>query len=642
MERGKIITTGAEYGALKERRGKGRNLVLNIVLILFVFPMFILQGTSTKKNQKKSSPGHLFHQNLKIEPRLQNEILSSLDLEKTFKIWIYFTDKGITSQVSLASRLAEVRQGLKDRCIWRRRKVRTEENLVDAEDLPVYMSYAQKVRSTVKRVRTVSRWLNAMSVEANILEIQALAEQEFVRKIDLVVSFRRHKFLLPQRTGLEEVKKDNINIEYGLSFRQLDQINVLPLHQLGYSGRGVLVCMMDTGFRKSHEIFQHSNIVAEWDFVNNDGDVQQDLFDPDDYSDSHGTGTWSILGGYKPGELIGPAYGADFILAKTETTIFEQPIEEDYWVAGIEWAEALGAEVVSSSLGYTDWYTFEDMNGETAVTTIAADRAVSLGVVVVTAAGNERNKSWGHIIAPADGFGVISVGAVDYLGNISSFSSPGPTYDERTKPEVCALGVDNWLAANTQSGSDTYQKGSGTSFSTPLVAGVAAVLLEVHRDWTPSQVRSALLSTASRSLNPDNDYGWGIVNAGLAAILNIALPRLYSYTIDDDNIGESYGNGNGKAEAGETLEMNISLKNESPTPSSFLEGTLSSTHPEIRISPSKVRFPPILPFATQSSEKPFVIEIPHFLTGYRAILRLKIEGPNSLSSYETIIINISR
>ena len=154
--------------------------------------------------------------------------------------------------------------------------------------------------------------------------------------------------------------------------------------------------MLDAGFRTSHEVFREARLIAQWDFVNNDGDVSQDLGDPNDYSDAHGTATWSILGGYRPGQLVGPAYGAEFLLAKTESEKFERPVEEDYWVAGIEWAESLGAEVVSSSLGYTDWYTFADMDGRTAVTTRAANRAAGLGVVVVNAAGNERVNARGQ------------------------------------------------------------------------------------------------------------------------------------------------------------------------------------------------------------------------------------------------------
>lgn len=489
-----------------------------LIFFLSFFFIFVFQGSSTKKTQKLWESLNYCPQNPKISQRLQNKLIATLDKNDTLKIWIYFKDKGIFPQASLQKKLTEVTQRLKDHCFWRRSKVRSKKNIVDISDLPLYIPYKEKAKSLVKRVRTESRWLNALSAEASISQILSLEKLEFVRKIDLVLSFRRDE---PGSMTASEPIASNENItdiDYGPSFFQLDQINVIPIHRLGYSGKGVLVCLLDTGFRKTHEVFQQANVVAEWDLVNNDGDVQQDLIDPNDYSDSHGTGTWSILGGYKPGQLVGPAYRADFILAKTETTNFEQPIEEDYWVAGIEWAESLGAEVVSSSLGYTDWYTYEDMDGVTGVTTIAANRAVDLGVVVVNAVGNERNQPWGHIIAPSDGFDVIAVGAVDANGMIAPFSSPGPSYDGRIKPEVCALGVQNWHAANTPGDSD-YRRGSGTSFATPLVAGVAALLLEIYPEWTPAQVRSALLNTASRSLSPDNDYGWGIVNASFAAKL---------------------------------------------------------------------------------------------------------------------------
>lgn len=610
--------------------------------VLLIGIVLILQGPSPAGNPKAQGSRSPSPESSKITPQLQVMLSSFQGESHTLNIWVYFKDKGITSQELLRKNYADFRSSLNNRCLWRRRKVLPEENLVDFADLPVHLSYMDRLASMVIRLRTASRWLNAVSVEATSQQIFAIEKLAFVQKISPVLSFMRDD-PFPSQTALKTKETEvPFSPEYGPSFTQLDQIHVLPLHSLGYTGKGVLVCLLDSGFRKTHEIFRSAKLVAEWDFVNSDNDVQQNLTDPNDYSDSHGTATWSLLGGYKPGELIGPAYGADFLLAKTESDRFELPIEEDFWVAGIEWAESLGAEVVSSSLGYTDWYTFEDMDGKTAATTLAADRAWKLGVVVVNAAGNERGNLWGHIIAPADGFKVIAAGAVDIRGTISSFSSPGPTFDGRIKPEVCALGVDNWIAGNASDGSDIYRRGSGTSFATPLAAGAAALLLEVHRNWTPDQIRSALLRTSSQAQNPDNDYGWGIIHAFLAANVIMALPRLQYCSLDDDTMGESIGNGNGKVEAGETIELIPTLKNESGVPAVAVEGTLTSVHPAISVLRSKTTFPTLLPFMQQPSQYPFVIKIPPTFLGHHATFLLRIEGPNSLSVYETVRIDISR
>jgi serine protease AprX len=445
--------------------------------------------------------------------------LASLPSGETRPVWVYLSDKGFDpdSPGLMKEILQDRAQSMRERCLHRRAKARPGQERVDFEDIAVFPAYTERIRAMVPRVRTVSRWLNALSVEAGLKEVEALASLGFVRRLEPVASFRRSEEAPPQFEQPVSSVDGFFNRIYGPSRTQLEQLNVPSLHLMGYSGQGVVVCLLDVGFHKSHPVFKAARLLAEWDFVNGDGDVQQNLNDPQDYSDSHGTGTWSALGGFMPGQLIGPAFRADFILGKTETERFERPIEEDYWEAGIEWAESLGADVVSSSLGYTDWYTFKDLDGKTAVTTLAADRAAELGVVVVNAAGNERDDAWGHIIAPADGFKVIAVGAVSADGRIASFSSPGPTYDGRIKPEVCALGVSTWIAGLNADGSPKYGPGSGTSFATPLVAGVVALLLEAHPDWTPDDVRAALLATASRSTTPDNDYGWGIVNA-LAAL----------------------------------------------------------------------------------------------------------------------------
>ncbi len=481
---------------------------------IVLFLIFIIQG------QMPAPAG----QEPKISPVLQNLLPAISRSDRTAAVWIYLRDKGESSHVSSRRALAEARRILQARCLWRRSKVRNEAGLVDYEDLPLFAPYVMQVKLLNVKVRAESRWLNALSAEAFPEQIRALAGLDFVKSLDIVKSFKRDKVYLDTAEEPQSAAEPK-NPLYGLSYAQLSQINVPALHQQGLSGRGVLVCLLDVGFRKSHEAFRFARVVAERDFVNGDGDVAQNLSDPNDYSDDHGTATWSLLGGFKLGGLIGPAFGADFILGKTETSNYEKPIEEDWWVAGIEWAESLGAEVVSSSLGYTDWYEFKDLDGQTAVTTRAASRATGLGVVVVNAAGNERRNAWGHIIAPADGYDVIAAGAVDATGKIASFSSPGPTYDGRIKPEVCALGVSNWVAANRQDQSDYYVRGSGTSFATPLVAGVVALLLEAHRNWTPKQVRAALMNTAGNASAPDNDYGWGIVNAAAAVNYAPALPQ---------------------------------------------------------------------------------------------------------------------
>jgi len=451
----------------------------------------------------------------KISAGLRKAMAEAPPAGNPLHVWIYFRDKGEQDGAGLQKALAETRQTLGFRCQWRRSKTRPPDSLVDYEDLPLDSSYAEKVRALVPRIRTVSRWLNAVSVEAAPDRIPDLAALDCVAGLDIVRGYKRGNPL--DSPGVEGMQAPIVpNPIYGPAYAQLDQIGVPQLHRQGFSGRSVLVCLMDVGFRKSHEVFHLVHRVAEWDFVFGDGDVQQNTADSNDYSDAHGTATWSLLGGFQFGQMVGPAFGADFILAKTEDSRSEMPIEEDFWTAGIEWAESLGAEVVSSSLGYADWYQFKDMDGKTAVSTKAANRAASLGVVVVNAAGNERTNSWGHIIAPADGFDVIAVGAVDSSNRISSFSSPGPAFDGRIKPEVCAWGVNNLVAKNRADGSDFYSRGSGTSYSTPLVAGVAALLLEAHRDWTPRQVRAALMNTASNAAAPNNDVGWGIVNAPAA------------------------------------------------------------------------------------------------------------------------------
>jgi len=280
------------------------------------------------------------------------------------------------------------------------------------------------------------------------------------------------------------------------------------LHNAGLDGTGILIGIMDTGFDTTHAAFTRLRserlILHTRDFINDDSDVMDSL----DIQRSHGTAVLSVLAGFDEGNLIGPAFGAHLALAKTEILPGEDQAEEDYWVAAAEWMESLGVDIISSSLGYIDWYDTTQLDGRTAVITLAADAAAALGVVVVNAAGNEGNTTWRKVIPPADGLSVIAVGGVDSDSNVIGFSSRGPTADGRIKPDVCALGAGNYVADYFGG----YGFSSGTSFAAPLISGGIALLLQGHPDWTPDDVTQNLKRASSRAFGPDNAFGWGIPN----------------------------------------------------------------------------------------------------------------------------------
>ena len=438
--------------------------------------------------------------------------------------WIYFTDKGIHHPEEYAAVLRKIKGQLTEKNLLRRQKL-SKSDIVSFRDIPVHQEYVSRILSTGVSLRHRSRWLNAISVAATRSQLEVISQFSFVAKIDPV---RVHKRPIPEASPDEissilippsTISKTQYDtLDYGNSLEQIRQINCHLAHEAGYTGKGVVVLMLDTGYFKDHESIQQESIIAEWDFINNDGNTQNEDGDPGSQH-NHGTYTLSALGGYAPGNLIGPAFNSRFLLAKTEIVDQEIQQEEDNYVAALEWGDSLGADVVSSSLGYLDWYSYCDMDGNTAVTTKAVDIAVSLGIVCVTAAGNWGNQPLPanpcdtltyYINAPADADSVISVGAVNSENYIASFSSHGPTYDGRIKPEVCARGVSTVCASPFNV--DQYTRKGGTSLSTPLVAGAAAVILSAHPDWTPMMVREALMKTASRADCPDNSYGWGVID----------------------------------------------------------------------------------------------------------------------------------
>jgi len=450
-----------------------------------------------------------------VERALADPDFAGRRADGTIAVWVWFADKGLQGD-ALARALDDAERSLGERAAARRAKTATDKGgrLVDATDLPLHRSYLDAALETGARLRRESRWLNAASFDARPAQVRALAALPCVREVTLVRRARPRPAPAAPGIGMAAPADKDLawSIDYGGTLADLEQINVPALHEEGVHGQGVLIGMMDSGFRTSHVSLSGLPVLDRWDFVNGDGVVENEAGDPTT-QDDHGTKTMSTVGGYDPGSHVGPAFAASFVLAKTEDVSQEVPAEEDNWVAGIEWLDTFGVDLVSSSLGYIDWYVVADLDGDTAACTVAADLAVGKGIVVCNSAGNERGTSWNALVTPADGDSVITAGAVTSTGAIAYFSSPGPTADGRIKPDVCALGSSNHVA-NPAGG---YTTASGTSFSCPLTAGVAALVLSRVPSLTPMQVREAMRMTADRAASPDNDFGWGILDAHAAA-----------------------------------------------------------------------------------------------------------------------------
>ncbi len=459
--------------------------------------------------------------------------------EQSRKCWIYFHDKDETILHTLGKNgtISEISRatGITERALKRRAKVLPPGQLVSPEDLPVSQSYIEQLTSIGIPIINTSRWFNAVTAMLTSDQWARIAKLPFVDHIELVRTFVRKKLPLQAMPLKKESSSQTQNLhDYGPSLAQVSQIDVVAVHNLRITGRGILIGMLDSGFRwRVTESEMNMDVIKEYDFIQHDSITANQvgptpIDEPD--QDQHGTLTLSLVGGYKEGELVSPAFESSFILAKTEYVPTETNIEEDNWVAGIEWEEQNGADVVSSSLGYSIFdstdangvpqhsYTPSDMNGRTATTTKAAVIAARLGVVVCSAMGNEGETSWHIMTSPADADSIISVGAVSISGVYASFSSVGPTADGRTKPDVVADGVGDYCNPPPPL---SYTTGfQGTSLSTPLVAGAAALILSAHPELTPIQVRDALRNTASNASSPNDSIGWGVIDTYKALLYN--------------------------------------------------------------------------------------------------------------------------
>jgi subtilisin family serine protease len=314
---------------------------------------------------------------------------------------------------------------------------------------------------------------------------------------------------------LVEFNKSTNEYLYGFSYRQNKIVNTIRLHKYGIIGRNITIGIIDAGFYTKHPAFANTRIIKEFDFVTNKSTTLN-------YKHSkgldHGTNVFSVVGGYKINDIIGIAYGANFILAKTDKSTYRLAEEEVNAVNGSKWLFKNGANIITTSLSFNkfddaNYYFPNQMDGRTALITRAADSLAGEGIIYICSAGNNYEEEWHIIEPPGDGFKVLTVGSIDKNLIHSFFSSCGPTIDGRIKPDIVTPGEGTWVANYLPKLKPEYSWSHGTSLSAPIAAGIAALVLSAHPELFSEQVIEAIKKTSSRANNPDNLYGLGIPDA---------------------------------------------------------------------------------------------------------------------------------
>jgi len=419
------------------------------------------------------------------------------------KYWIEFTDKDNTPYS-----IFEPWEFLSPRAIERRKQ---QGIAVTETDLPVNPTYVQAIAKQGAVIHHTSKWLNAATVVADSLTIAGIRALPFVQKTEYVGVHHPPKAGKKKKGKSLEPNFEPLTNPYGYGVHQILMMNGHVLHLGGFKGEDKLVAVLDGGFVNVDEMpffdsLRTRNAFYQGrDFVDNDLDVFE--------SSTHGSQVLSVMGSNVPGLFIGTAPGADFVCVKTEDTRSEFLVEECNWVAGAEYADSIGADIINSSLGYTAFndklmnYTYNDMTGEVSRATRAADIAFTKGMVVVNSAGNSGNGWWKYVGAPADGKNVLSIGATDDIGDRAAFSSFGPSADGRIKPNISAMGRNITVASVN---GYRVHPSNGTSFSAPAVAGMIATLWSAFPEKTNQEIFDAMEMSGSLADNPDNELGYGI------------------------------------------------------------------------------------------------------------------------------------
>jgi serine protease AprX len=448
-------------------------------------------------------------------------ILFSLQLQAQtyYKFIVRFQDKGSNNPFNINQPV----DFLSQRAIDRRIKFNIP---VTAQDLPVHPDYIAGVLNISPNLKLFnrSRWMNHIMVGTyDSTLVSSIASLNYVD-----TAFMIYRGGYPQKPsgstiqsngGVKSINESIEDLNYGDATVQIQMIGLDYLHRKGFLGEGMQIAVFDGGFSFVHlmpafeHLRQNNQIMGTWDFVTSDSSVYED--------NNHGMNVLSCMAAYIPGKMLGTAPKASYWLLRTEDVFSETVTEEYHWLSASEFADSAGVDLVNSSLGYTTFdngvgdYSYNDMDGNKAICTRAADILSSKGVLVVNSAGNSGNSEWKYIGAPADADSVLAIGAVKSDRQKASFSSFGPSVDGRIKPDVCAMGQATKLVAVT----GDVISANGTSFSSPIMCGAIACFWQKHPSMNNMQIIQAVKESANFYQLPNDEMGYGIPNFGVADML---------------------------------------------------------------------------------------------------------------------------
>lgn len=438
--------------------------------------------------------------------------------------WVYFNSKP-DAQIYFDNPLLMLSQRALDR--------RLLQNIpLDIKDIPIYQPYIDQIESASGiTVMAKSKWFNAVHVQGAKSDIEALEILPIVDHLDFANRKLNvaGKFAISKQIGkVKKAFEKTITYNYGNSANQIKMLNGDLLHQQNFTGLGKVIAVMDGGFPGVNtaatfsKLRDNSQILGGYDFVNRNANFYSGI--------DHGTMVLSTMGGFLDNQLVGTAPDASYYLFITEDGNHEVPLELSLWVEAAEEADRVGVDIITTSLGYTQFdnpnynFTYDDMNGATTFISKGIDIAFSRGIICVVSAGNQGDKDWHYISAPADANHALAIGAVDSSGDYATFSSHGPSFDGRVKPDVVAQGQQSVLSDIN----GNVTTASGTSFSGPIIAGLVASLWQALPNKTNTEIVELIKSASSLYSTPNTEIGYGIPDFNLALNSSLATEKFYN------------------------------------------------------------------------------------------------------------------